>query len=323
MIPNNLKHINNITRRFQDYDKAGTKYAFDIHYTTVHSPGEYAKAKRLHGADIFEQNINDLLENYDDVATVTISDYCGKAANSHRMNPPVIIRLTNGATEEQEVQPSEREKASVGQEKPVQDVLQGLSGLFSGTEFAGYGNLAPIAKFIDDKHVIDRLREKCDEQSERLMVSERKNAELSAKYQSLSNDYEHLQEEADKMDEELEQYRNRQQKSDGVMNMIGLAGASIAKTFLRQNPSILSGIIPVEQLSGILSEDTDAAKPVTDNDLSKGDRERMDKSTSMFEWIQALEEPLFDEVYSILSVIRRQPEYAAHIINVLSGKSKG
>jgi hypothetical protein len=109
MVTNNTdiqKSINNISRRFRDYDKTQTKYAFDVHYSITHSPGEYVKAKRVQGADVFNSNINDLLENYEDVSTITVSDYCGKAANARRINPPVVIRLTDEVNEEQIEQPT-------------------------------------------------------------------------------------------------------------------------------------------------------------------------------------------------------------------------
>jgi hypothetical protein len=321
-------NINNLTLRFQDYDNAGTKYTFDIHYTTTNSPDEYIKAKRLHGADVFSKHIKDLTENYDHVATITVSDYNGTARNAHRINPPVTIRLIEKESDKQTSQAVNNQNRDTGQTvtataipNPNFDVLQGLSGLFSGTEFAGFGNLAPVAKYIDDKHTISRLREKHDEQSVRFAEFERKNAELSAKYQSLSKDYEQLQAEADEMDEELEYYRSKEQKQANWMNMVGVAGASIAKSFLRQHPDILSGIIPVEQLSGILSADENSTEPASVSDLSEEEQERLDKATSMFEWFQALKNPLFDEVYSILSVIGQQPAYAQHIIRFLSGKS--
>ncbi len=318
-----LKSINNLSLRYQDYDNAGTKYAYDIRYTTIHSDGESVKAKRQRGADNFCQHIKDLSENYDGVATITVSDYSGTAQNARMINPPITIELIDVQTVGRMPQVIiRRDGQSEKTENPAIDVLQGLSGLFSQTEYAGLGNLAPIAKFIDDKHTIDRLHEKCDEQAIHLTELERKNTELAGKYQSLTADYERLEDEADDMDDELEHYRRREQKQGNVMNMVGLAGASIAKTFLRQNPNILSGILPAEQLSGMLSDEINNMETVVVNELSDEEQELLDKATSVFEWLQTLEKSVFDDVFSIISVIRQQPAYAAHIAHSLSGNRK-
>ena len=57
------------------------------------------------------------------------------------------------------------------------------------------------------------------------------------------------------MEDELNGYRNRDKKQDKWLSLLGAARASIAKNFIRDNPGILSGIIPAEQLAGMLSDD--------------------------------------------------------------------
>ena len=101
----------------------------------------------------------------------------------------------------------------------------------------------------------------------------------------------------------------------------GCAGASIAKNFIRQNPKILSGIIPADQLAGILSDD-EQPHPTEpqQNALTDEEQNRMDDATTVFEWLQTLEDDVFTKVITVFSVIRQNTAYAAHIIKFLNQK---
>ena len=103
--------------------------------------------------------------------------------------------------------------------------------------------------------------------------------------------------------------------------MLGAARASLAKNFIRQNPKILSGIIPAEQLAGMLSDDEPAqhAEPV--NTLSETEQERMDDATTVFDWLQTLEPTSFSKVISVIAVLRQNTGYADHILSFLRSQS--
>ena len=307
-------NIKNLFYRYQNYDSDGTKYAFDIRYTTLHTAGESFKAKKQTGADTFMRHIKELTENYQDVSSIIVSDYGGANAKAVMLNPPVTIELLDFQIPQ--ILPKEHEEKHT---KPNgMDVLQGLSGLFAGTEFEGLGSLAPLAKFMDDKHTIDRLREKHNEQTRQIAELERRNAELSDKYESLNGDHEQLQDDAADMETELEYYRTQESKNGKWADMLGLAGASIAKNFLKQNPKILSGFIPPEQLAGIFSDD----EPQTETQmsgLSETEQARLDEATAVFEWLQGLDDTTFSQVVSIINAMRQNSGYIPHIIQFLNG----
>jgi chromosome segregation ATPase len=197
------------------------------------------------------------------------------------------------------------------------DVFQGLSGLFAGTEYEGLGNIAPLAKLIDDKHSISRLREKNDEQTRKIEELERKNDELQQQYDTLKGTFERLQDDTADMEDELSDYRNRDQKQDRWVSAIGAAGASIAKNFIRQNPKILSGIIPADQLAGIFSDDETAQPAEPQSNLTDEEQNRLDDATTVFEWLQTLDNAAFEKVISVISVLRQNTAYAAHILKFL------
>ena len=317
-----IKSINNLCLRYQNYDNDGTRYTYDILYTTIHSDGLSVKAKRQTGADNFRQHINELSENYDGVATVTVKDYSGQSRNAKEMNTPVHIELIDVKELGQTPKIIIRKPENEGQATPStgMDVLQGLSGLFAGTEFEGLGSLAPLAKFMDDKHTIDRLREKYDEQTRHIAELERKHTELSEKHEMLNCEHEQLQDDTADMESELEYYRNQESKQGKWANMLGLAGASMAKNFLRQNPKILSGFIPAEQLAGIFSDDEPQIEPQMGG-LSEAEQTRLDEATAVFDWLQTLQPVQSGQVIGIISAIRQYPEYIPHIIQLLNGQN--
>ena len=309
-------NIKNLFFRYQNYDSDGTKYAFDIRYTTLHTAGESIKAKKQTGADTFMRHIRELTENYQDVSSIIVSDYGGVNAKAVMLNPPVTIELLDFQIPK--IIPEETENKTT---KPNgMDVLQGLSGLFAGTEFEGLGSLAPLAKFMDDKHTIDRLREKHSEQTRQIAELEQKNAELSDKYQTLNGEHEQLQDEAADMESELDFYRTQETKQGKWANMLGLAGASIAKNFLKQNPKILSGFIPAEQLAGIFSDDEPQIEQPTGG-LSESEQARLEEATAVFDWLQTLQTTQFGQVVGIISAIRQRPEFIPHIIQLLNGQN--
>jgi TolA-binding protein len=202
------------------------------------------------------------------------------------------------------------------------DIFQGLSGLFAGTEYEGLGNIAPLAKFIDDKHVISRLREKADEQTRKIEELERKNNDWQQKYETLNGNFERLQDDTSDMEDELSEYRNRDKKQDKWVSVLGAAGASIAKNFIRQNPNILSGIIPADQLAGILSDDEQPHPAEPQNSLTDDEQNRLDDATTVFDWLQTLDETTFEKVISVISILRQNTDYANHILTFLRQSSQ-
>ncbi len=307
--------INNLYRKYQNYDEEKLKYSFDIRYTTFGTKGDTLKARKQVGADAFMRHINALLENFKKVQSITVIDYSGTNPKAVQMNSPVTIELMD--VQIPKLLPSEPEPGKQGM-----DVLQGLAGLFHGTEYEGLGSLAPVAKLIENKYSLAQLSEKNGELSRGVSDWEKKYAVLESKYDSLNREHELLKGEADELEEELEEYRGKDRKSVNLMNMVGLAGASIAKTFLRQHPGILSGLIPADQLRGILNEEPQPEPQASNTSMSPEDQDRLDDATVIFEWLQGLEQPLFDTVTAIFATIRQNPGYADHIIQFLKGNPK-
>ena len=313
------RNLNNLYHRYQNYDNDGTKYVYDIYYSTL-SNAKQLKAKRHTGVEKFREHIEELMENFKDVCSITVTDYGGKSPRASVLNPPMTIYLLDVKSVEATPKVILHEKGQPetnGQQGGASsDILQGLSGLFAGTKFEGLGNLAPVAKFIDDQHVIERLREKNDEQATELAELKRKNDELQQKYETLNGNFERLQDDAYDMEDELNGYRNRDKKQDKWVSVLGAAGASIAKNFIRQNPNILSGFIPAEQLAGMLSDD-EASPPVAPETLSETEQEQIDDATTVFEWLQTLEPSAFEKVISIIAVLRQNTAHADRILTFL------
>ena len=310
------KNLNNLYHRYQMYDNDGTKYAYDIYYLTLNG-GRQMKAKRDSGVDKFRKHIDELMQNFDDVCCIEVSDYNGKSARAKEINNKVEIYLMDIKNMET---PKVLIREKIEPEKPKTDIFKGLSGIFAGTSFEGLGELAPYIKNIDDKHTIDRIREKNEEQSHTIEELRRKCENWEQKYETLNREYGQLQDDADDMEDELDEYRARDKKQDGWVSMIGLAGASIAKNFIRQNPSILSGIIPAEQLAGMFADDESAITSNSKSELNEEEQSRLDDATTVFEWLQTLEPDAFSQVISVISVLRKDTGYADHILSYLSGK---
>ena len=315
------KKLNNLYHRYQNYDNDGTKYMYDIYYSTL-SNDQQLKAKRHTGVEKFREHIEELMENFKDVCSITVTDYSGKSPRASVINPPMVIYLLDVKSVDATPKVIVHDKGQPEQQsgRPAgMDIFQGLSGLFAGTEYEGLGNIAPLAKFIDDKHVISRLREKNDEQTRKIEELERNNGELQQKYETLNGNFERLQDDAADMEDELSGYRRRDKKQDKWVSVLGAAGASIAKNFIRQNPQILSGIIPAEQLAGILSDDDTAQPSEPQDNLTDEEQNRMEDATIVFEWLQTLENAVFTQVISIIAVIRQNTDYAARILAFLNG----
>jgi len=123
------------------------------------------------------------------------------------------------------------------------------------------------------------------------------------------------------MEDELMQFHQRDRKQDKWIGMLGVAGASIAKNFLKQNPAILSGIIPADQLAGLLSDD-EPTPPAAEkeNTLTEEEQSRFDDATTIFEWLQTLDAAVFEKVVQIIAIIRQNTNIAAHVLNFLNGK---
>lgn len=311
-----LKTINNLKLRYQDYDRNGQKYAYDIYYTTIHASGQMLKASRECGADNFSRHIDELTREYDGVATITVADYAGVSKKAKELNPPLIIELMDI----QSIQHTPRVLINSQQpqeERPKND-FSGLMGLL-GIEYEALGSLAPVVKVIDDKHTIERLKEKIENLSNDLQNERQKVISLTNEKEALALKYSNLEDEADDLADELKVYREKEAKRDQVSGLFGAVLASGAKTFLRQNPSILSGIIPAEQLAGILSNSTEQEEQTPPPPLSPEEQERLDDATIVFEWLQTLTGQRFEDVISIIAVIRQKPEYIPIIINYLQG----
>jgi hypothetical protein len=211
------KKLNNLYHRYQNYDNDGTKYMYDIYYSTLSNDGQL-KAKRHTGVEKFREHIEELMENFKDVCSITVTDYSGKSPRASVINPPMVIHLLDVKTVDTTPKIIVHDKANSlpsGEGRGgASDILQGLSGLFVGTEYEGLGNIAPLAKFLDDKHVINRLREKNDEQAHEITDLKRKSDEWQQKYETLNGNFERLQDEADDMEDELSEYRGRDKKQD-------------------------------------------------------------------------------------------------------------
>ena len=319
------KKLNNLYHRYQNYDNDGTKYAYDIYYSTL-SGDRQLKAKKHTGVDKFREHIEELMENFKDVSSITVTDYGGKSPRASVLNPPMTIYLLDVKSVETTPKIIIHDKGGDGQSEPSarpsgMDILQGLSGLFLGTEFEGLGNIAPVAKLIEDKHVINGLRERNDEQKQKIAELERKNSDLQQRYDTLNGAFERLQDDADDMEDELNGYRSRDRKQDKWVSMLGAAGASIAKNFIRQNPAILSGLIPAGQLAGMLSDDGQAQPAELANALTEAEQERLDDATTVFEWLQTLEPAVFSKVTSVIAVLRQNTACADHILTFLRSQS--
>jgi hypothetical protein len=320
------KKLNNLYLRYQNYDNDGTKYNYDIYFSTLSSEQEL-KAKRHTGVESFRKHIEELMENFKDVCSITVTDYAGKSPRAAALNPPVTVFLLDvksvDATPKAVIHAKGQPEPQTGRQVNM-DIFQGLGGLFTGSEFEGLGNIAPLAKFIDDKHVISRLHEKNDEQAQKIVELERKNGEWQQKYETLNGNFEKLQDDADDMDDELNEYRRRDKKQDKWVSVVGAAGASIAKNFIRQNPNILSGIIPAEQLAGIFSDEQPHPNPPQNGEggLTDDEQNRLDDATTVFEWLQTLDETAFEKVISLISVLRQNTAYADNILSFLNGNNK-
>ena len=316
--------FNNLWLRYQSYDNNGTKYAYDIHFTTLHG-GTQMKAKRDTGADNLRQHIEDLMQNFKDVVTIIVSDFTGKSKKCLPINEPVEIRLLD-------VKNIDTPKVivhnkSVSQSEPIaqRTDYSGLSGiLFAGTRYEGLGELAPYFKGLEDTNTIARITEKNEELARRLAELEQKNEEWQKKYETLDKEHELLQDEADDMEDELTMYRNRENKQDKIFGVLGGVGASIVKNFVRQNPALISGLIPAEQLAGIFAAD-DAAQATTSappTNVSSANDDRADDATIVFDWLQTLDDNTFEKVISIIAVLRQNTAYADLIIDFLKTKKQ-
>ena len=318
--------LNNLYRRYQGYDDCGTKYAFDINFITLQG-GRQMKAQRDTGVDNFRKHIDELIENFKDVASIYVTDFGGKSKKSQLLNDTVEIHLLDV----RDIDSTQK----IYLQKSVQSEQAQTSGmnLFSG--FAGLGSLLGVegepppvliaAKFMDDKHNIERLREKNDEQTRRIAELERKNDELQRSYNVLNDSYEQLQDDADDMEDELRGYRDSNGKQDKIAGLLGSVVASAGKNFIRQNPNLLAGFIPAEQLAGIFAADDQVNQPaqtesaqVNDN-LSDEEQERLDDATTVFEWLQTLEGEMFNDVISVISAMRKNAAYTSRILAFLKG----
>jgi uncharacterized coiled-coil protein SlyX len=313
------KKLNNLYHRYQNYDNDGTKYVYDIYFDTL-SGERQLKAKRHTGVEKFREHIEELMENFKDVCSITVSDYAGKSPRASALNPPMTIYLLDVKSIDTPKVIVRGTAQSELPAKPQTDIFQGLSGLFVGTEYEGLGNIAPMAKLIDDRHVINRLQEKNEEQNRKIEELKRRNGEWQQKYETLNGNFEHLQDEADDMEDELSDYRERDKNRDKWVSVLGAAGASMAKTFLRQNPKILSGIIPAEQLQGLLSDDEAQPETPVGNTLTAEEQERLDDATTVFEWLQTLDAPVFAKIITVIAAMRQNDEYADRILAFLNGK---
>ena len=317
--------LNNLYLRYQNYDNDGKKYFFDIKYCTLSCDKPQEKAFRDKGAGKFREHIEELMENFKDVSVIIVTDYRGTSHKAAPINPQTEIYLLDVKTVDATPKIILHEK---GQSEPTPraanfDIMQGLSGMFAGTEYEGLGNIAPLAKFIEDKHVISRLREKNDEQTAEITALKRKNDELQQKYDTLNGNFERIQDDADDMEFELNEYRTRDKKQDKWVSMLGAAGASLAKNFIRQNPAILSGIIPAEQLAGMFADDEAPPQPSPngEGDLTDEEQNRLEDATTVFEWLQTLEPATFAKVISIIAVLRQNIAYADRILSFLRSQS--
>jgi FtsZ-binding cell division protein ZapB len=318
------KKLNNLYRRYQNYDNDGTKYAFDIHFSTLAGEREL-KARRHTGVEKFREHIDALMQDFSDVCTITVTDYNGVNRRAQELNPPVTIQLLDvksvEATPKVIVQGGGAQNSPTnGQATNNDTIFQGLAGLFVGTEYEGLGNIAPMAKLIDDRHVISRLQEKNDDRAREIDELKRKNAEWQQKYEALNGSFERLQDDAGDMEDELEHYRQRDRKQDKWVSVLGAAGASIAKNFIRQNPTILSGIIPPENLAGILSDEEPSQMAPPQSHLTDEEQSRMDDATIVFEWLQTLEAAIFSKVVTVIAAMRQNDEYTDRILAFLSNK---
>lgn len=312
-----LKTINNLKLRYQDYDRNGQKYAYDIYYTTIHASGQMLKASRECGADNFSRHIDELTREYDGVATITVADYAGVSKKAKELNPPLVIELMDI----QSLQNTPRVLINSQQsqeERPKNNDFSGLMGLL-GIEYEALGSLAPVVKVIDDKHTIERLKEKIENLSNDLQNERQKVISLTNEKEALALKYSNLEDEADDLADELKVYREKEAKRDQFSGLFGAVLASGAKTFLRQNPAILSGIIPADQLAGILNNSPEQEEEPPTPQLSAEEQERLDDATIVFEWLQTLTGKRFEDVISIIAVIRQKPEYIPLIINYLQG----
>jgi hypothetical protein len=97
------KKLNNLYLRYQNYDNDGTKYFYNITYKTLSGSEAQTKAKRHTGVEKFREHIEELMENYKDVSTITVTDFTGKSPRAGQINPPMIRK--NGF-----VSPKQRQK---------------------------------------------------------------------------------------------------------------------------------------------------------------------------------------------------------------------
>jgi hypothetical protein len=296
---------------------------YDIYFSTLSNEQPQLKAKRHTGVEKFREHIEALMEHFADVCSITVTDYKGTSPRASVLNPPVIIHLLDvksmDATPKVAVHAGTQSEPQTERQTGTDNILHGLSGLFAGTEYEGLGNAAPLAKLIDDRHVINRLQEKNEEQLHEIDELKRKNGEWQQKYETLNGNFERLQDDADDMEDELSGYRERDKNRDKWVSVLDAAGASIAKNFIRQNPKILSGIIPAEQLQGILSDDEQLPETQTSNALTAEGQEKLDDATTVFEWLQALEPSIFTKVITVIAAMRQSNEYTDRILAFLNG----
>lgn len=317
MTSEDQKKLNNLYQRYKLYDNDGVKYAFDICYTTLDG-GRQVKAKRDSGMERCRAHIKELMENFDDVYTITISDYNGRNAKSKPINDPVQIQLID-------VKNMDTPRVIIRENNesppPKHDFLQGLGNLFAGTQFEGLGVAAPYFKMYDDKHTIERMREKGEEQKTLIDELKRKCENLEQRYEALERAHDQLQDDADNMEDELNEYHARDKKQDRLVSLAGATVASVAKNFLKQNPAILSGIIPADQLAGLLA-DGEATTQLSNNvegDLTDEEKSRLDDATTVFDWLQTLDEVAFSEIISVIAELRKNTGYATGILSYLHG----
>jgi cell division septum initiation protein DivIVA len=312
------KSINNLMLRYQDYDNAGTTYAFDVSYATIHNDGVQIKAKRQVGAEAFRTHIDELVNRYDGVSTIYVEDFAGRSRNSKPLNPPVEIQLLDivDVRSTPRLIKAESKTPPPAAAAPQTELIRGLAGFFAGSEYEALGSIAPIAKFIDDKHQMARLNEKNTEQAERIAKLEDELRQLKTQHESLNKQYGQLEDARDELQDEVEDYRARENRKDALFSTLGNIGANVAKTFLQKNPKLLSAIIPQEQLAGLWDAEADAPKPPQDS-LTPEQRQQLDDASVIFEWLQNLPAELFEQVAAIFSVMRDNADYIPHLVRAI------
>lgn len=291
--------IEEIKRRYRDYDKNNVKYAVSLKFQTATNPNWTELFSKSKGAEKVENSLHTLIEDYK-ATKILVEDFNGLSNTAKKKNEPVVINLRD--TEKPETVPPPYQGVNLaGISEQEKNENRNLIEELANAKAQLYIKETEIMRRQED---IDRIRSEKNE--------------LANKIDTYEIELERYEEELERLSKYEPKRRFNVGGVDGISVLSDVFG-NVITNFARRNPSQAKAVLG-DELSGLVLGENNTSQQQA-QPMSEEDKTKEEIAKNLYNYLKILPLETARTIYGIIEYLSAKQDNLDYVVTAIKENS--